>query len=86
LWNGQWGAPMVRVWNTQPENVLSFVRSNENDKVFAVFNFSAQPQTVSFSNAPFEGHYREYFSGDKVEMTASSSLTLPAWGYRVFVK
>jgi len=86
LWNGQWGAPMVRVWNTQPEKVLSFVRSNENDKVFAVFNFSAQPQSVSFSNAPFEGHYREYFSGDTVEMTASSSLTLPAWGYRVFVK
>ncbi|HEY5776849.1 MAG TPA: alpha-glucosidase C-terminal domain-containing protein, partial [Xanthomonadales bacterium] len=86
LWNGQWGATMVRVWNTHPEKVFSFVRSNEQDKVFAVFNFSAEPQTVSFKDAPFEGRYREYFSGDEVEMKASTELTLPAWAYRVYVK
>jgi glycosidase len=86
LWNGQWGAPMVRVWNTQPAKVLSFVRSNDRDKVFAVFNFSAQEQTVKFTHAPFEGQYRDYFSGDAVEMKASTGLTLPPWGYKVYVK
>ena len=86
LWNGQWGATMVRVWNTKPEKVFSFVRSNDQDKVFAVFNFSKEPQTVSFSDAPFEGHYREYFSGEEIEMGTSTKVTLPAWGYRVYVQ
>jgi len=86
LWNGQWGAPMVRVWNTQPATVLSFVRSNDQNKVFAVFNFSAQAQTVSFNHAPFEGHYRDYFSDEKVDMRSTTELALPAWGYKVYVK
>ncbi len=86
LWNGQWGATMIRAWNTKPDKVFSFVRSNDRDKVFAVFNFSNETHTVSFSDAPFEGHYREYFSGEELEIKASSSVTVPAWGYRVYVK
>jgi glycosidase len=86
LWNGQWGATMIRAWNNRPDKVFSFVRSNDRDKVFAVFNFSNETQTVSFSDAPFEGHYREYFSGEELEIKAASSVTLPAWGYRVYVK
>jgi len=66
--------------------VLSFVRSNQQDKVFAVFNFSARAQTVSFKHAPFEGQYRDYFSGEAVEMKASTELALQPWGYRVYVK
>ncbi len=86
LWNGQWGATMLRVWNTQPEKVLSFVRANEKDKVFAVINLSDETQSSSFSDAPFEGAYTEYFSGDEVEITASTELTLDPWSYRVYVQ
>ncbi len=40
LWNGHWGAGMMQVTNSTPSEIFSFVRSNEQDKVFAVFNFS----------------------------------------------
>lgn len=86
LWNGQWGATMIRVWNSRPDDVLSFVRENDADKVFAVINFTAEPQSVTFSDAPFAGAYMEYFSGDAIDIDTATRLDLEPWGYRVYVR
>jgi glycosidase len=86
LWNGHWGARMIPVVNTAPGAVLSFVRQNERDKVFAVFNFSAHEQKVHFTDGPFAGGYKEFFSGDQAGLSAESELTLPPWSYRVYLK
>ncbi len=86
LWNGHWGALMIHVPNTAPDAVLSVVRRNDTDKVFAVFNFSKTPQKVKFSEALFPGRYTEYFTGEHAELTAASELELPPWSSRVFVK
>ena len=47
LWNARWGAPMVNIPNSADTRVLSFVRRNERDNVFAVLNFSADAHTVT---------------------------------------
>lgn len=86
LWNGKWGAQMIKVPNNVPTMVLSFVRQNDNDKVFAVMNFSAQAQTVKFEEGLFPGSYLDYFEGKSVDLNASTQLELPAWSYRVFVQ
>ena len=86
LWNGHWGAPMTRVLNHAPTSVLSFVRSNETDAAFAVFNFSAHPRTVTFDHTLHDGRYRDYFRGSRIEFGAASRLALEPWGYRVFVR
>lgn len=86
LWNGSWGARMIHVPNTVPTRVLSFVRRNEHDKVFAVINFSSLTQTVTFQDALYHGTYTDYFSGARVELDAATELTIAPWGYRVFVK
>ena len=86
LWNAPWGARMVDVPNSAPEQVLSFVRANERDKVFAVFNFSKLPVEVSFKETLFEGRYKEFPSGREATLEAGATLALPAWGYRVFVR
>jgi glycosidase len=85
LWNGAAGARMVSVVNSAPKQVLSFVRENEKDGVFALMNFSGDEQTVTFSEGPHYGAYSDYFTGDAVSFDASSSVTLPAWGYKVYV-
>ena len=76
---------MVKVPNTKPDQVFSFVRRNEHDKVFAVFNFSAEPQNVSFQDGLFHGKYIDYMSGQEVGITASLQLVLKPWEYRIFV-
>lgn len=86
LWNGAWGATMIQVVNTAPDKVFSFVRQNETDKVFAVINFSDQPQKVAFKQTLYHGKYREYFSQQDVELQAGSQVELPAWGWQIFVK
>jgi glycosidase len=86
LWNGKWGATMINVPNTVPAEVLSFVRQNERNKVFAMLNFSAKPQTVTFHEHLFHGAYTDYFGQTSAELLGSTQLTLEPWGYRVFVK
>ncbi|HEY3928589.1 MAG TPA: alpha-amylase family glycosyl hydrolase [Candidatus Koribacter sp.] len=85
LWNAHWGSPMVQIVNSAPEEVFSFVRQNEHEKVLAVFNFSAQPQSVAFRGGPFEGAYSDYFNGEIIHMNSGTKLTVPAWGYFVFI-
>jgi hypothetical protein len=86
LWNGKWGGRMVRTWNSVPDKILSFVRSNDQDKVFTVINFSAEPQTVTFTGELHHDAYREYFSGDEVEFDPASELRLSPWSYKVYIQ
>ena len=85
LWNGSWGAIMHRVWNTKPDEVFSFVRENEDHKVFVVINFSDAEKTVGFSDTQFLGDYKEFFSGDSATFEEDTELTLKPWGYRVYL-
>jgi len=86
LWNGQWGARMIHVPNDVPAKVFSFVRQNTQNKVFVVINFSDAPQSVTFSDGLYEGQYTDVFSGAPTRLESTTRLTLPPWGYRVFVK
>lgn len=84
LWHGHWGATMIHVPNTAPGKVLSFVRRNDVDKVFAVFNLSPEAQTVGFEQTLYHGKYRQFPEGEKVQLAAGSKLTLAPWEYRVY--
>jgi len=86
LWNGGWGAPMSRVPNDAMSKVISFVRQNDNDKVFAAFNFSNTPQQVTLEEALYHGDYTDFFSGESTTLGADAQLSIEPWGYKVFVQ
>ena len=86
LWNAHWGARMIPVVNNAPSQVLSFVRKNDKDKIFAVINLSGQPQSVTFQDRLYHGHYTEYFSRQVTDLDASTRLELRPWSYMVFVQ
>lgn len=85
LHNGRWGAPMVPVVNTAHPHVFTFVRERDGNKVFGIFNFSSEPRDIGFTDGPFAGDYIDYRDGAGVSITASTRLTIPAWGHRVLV-
>jgi glycosidase len=85
LWNGRWGARMVNVPNSAETKVLSFVRLNENDKVFAVFNFTAAPVTATFAEGLYPGSYTDFFTQERVELVEGAALDLEPWAYRLLV-
>lgn len=86
LWNAHWGARMIHVPTSNDAALFSFVRQNADNKIFAVFNFSAVEQRVTFRHGLHHGAYADAFSGQPVEFTPDTHLTLPPWGYRVYVK
>ena len=86
LWNGRWGAPMIHVPNDRGAKVLSFVRRDDNGKVFAVFNLSAAKQTVRFQDGLFHGDYTEHFGGRSETLDASTAMELKPWEYRVYLR
>lgn len=86
LWNATWGARMVRVPNDALESVLSFVRENERDKVFAVFNLSERWQTVSFPEGLHHGAYIDALSGEAMTFDDGTELELERWGFRIFIR
>lgn len=86
LWHGKWGAKMVKVPNSAETQVLSFVRENEQDKVFALFNFSNENQTIQFTDNLHFGTYIDYFTKEKVMVDEAFTQMLAPWGYRVLVK
>ncbi len=86
LWNGHWGAPMIDVPNSDHSHVMSFVRRDAHDKIFAVFNFSAQERKVRFGDGPFPGRYTEFSTGKVVTLLPNQEMDLPAWSCRVFAQ
>lgn len=86
LWHAKWGATMVKVPNSDENNVLSFVRQNDKDKVFAVFNLSNQRKTVRFDESLFHGNYVNYFEGISLTCSEGFTLELKPWEYRLYVK
>lgn len=86
LWNGEYGARMVQVPNNAPQQVLSFVRANSKDKVFVALNLSDKPAKASFEKTVHHGAYRDFATGAKVEVGASTNFEMAPWSYRVLVK
>lgn len=86
LWNGHWGATMAQVRNSAPKQIFSFVRQNAQDKVFAVFNFSSQPQQFTFSDELQYGRYHELGSATALTFDHSSTLSLAPWAYKLYVR
>jgi 1,4-alpha-glucan branching enzyme len=99
LWNGPWGARMVRTANSAPQRVLSFVREHKPgardglggalpaSKLLAVFNFSPEPRRVTLPEALAHGVYREPLASQpdlERRIDGATEVELSAWGYRVF--
>jgi glycosidase len=86
LWNGGWGAKMIQVPNNASSRVFSFVRANDKDKIFAVFNFSSEGQAVRFDESLYHGDYRDFSGGGAVKLTEDFELELEPWAYRLFIQ
>jgi len=86
LWNGKWGGEMIRIDNDKMDQVLSFAREKNGDRVITILNFSDGPVTVTHKPGYFTGDYRELFSGEETTLKEKDELTLEAWGYRVLTR
>jgi 1,4-alpha-glucan branching enzyme len=87
LWNGAWGAPMINIVTGAPQQELAFVRAAaDGSAVAAFFRLSNSAGDLTIDAMPQAGDYRDAFDGSRQQLVDGSVLTLPAWGWRVFVR
>ena len=86
LWNGKEGGVMVRIYSDKMEQVISFSRSKDKDKVIVVMNYSDQPTTVKLNSKFQKGDYTEVFSDQKITLKSDDLFTLKPWEYMVLEK
>ncbi len=84
LWNGDFGGEMIRVHTNHDEQVFSFVREEDGDKVFVVLNLSDETLDVEFSGDLFTGKYTELFTDESFDIDAGFSMSVEPWDYYVF--
>lgn len=83
LWNGKWGGEMIRIKNDHPDQVISFYRETEGDKVISIINFSEEDLDVTLDTKPFTGSYTDIFSGNEMSIEHKTALNLGPWDYKV---
>ena len=83
LWNGNRGGEMVRIMNDKMDQIISFVREKNGDKVITLINLSREKVQVSFDTSYDAGTYINLFSGKPQQISKKITLTMEAWEYLV---
>lgn len=86
LWNGKYGGRMQRIYNDQPNAVISFAREKNGDKVITVINFSDKAIDVKLGTEYHTGSYTDWFSDTFYTVGSTATISMPPWGYSVLVK
>lgn len=83
LWNGNHGGEIVRVINDRMDQVISFVREKNGDKVISFINLSRDILVVQFDTSFDSGLYTNLFTGEKQKISETFILTMNPWDYVV---
>jgi cyclomaltodextrinase / maltogenic alpha-amylase / neopullulanase len=86
LWNGDEGGVMVRIYNDKQEQVISFSRKKDNNKVITIINYSDKPTTVKLDSKYQKGDYTELFSEEKKTLNGDDVFEIKPWEYIILVK
>ena len=86
LWNGEQGGVMDRIFNDKPNQVISFAREKNGDKVIPIINISKDAVKVKLNSKYQKGVYTDWFTNTKFELKGDDMIDLKPWSYLVLVK
>ncbi|MDQ1096860.1 alpha-glucosidase C-terminal domain-containing protein [Chryseobacterium camelliae] len=81
LWNGSYGGEMVRIMNDKMDQVISFVREKNGDKVLIFMNLSKDSVMVQFDTSFDTGHYTSLFTGQPHTVPETMVMNMAPWEY-----
>ncbi|WP_294209634.1 alpha-amylase family glycosyl hydrolase [uncultured Chryseobacterium sp.] len=81
LWNGSYGGEMVRIMNDRMDQVISFVREKNGDKVLTFINLSKDSVMVQFDTSFDTGDYTSLFTGQPHTVAETMVLNMAPWEY-----
>jgi cyclomaltodextrinase / maltogenic alpha-amylase / neopullulanase len=84
LYNGIKGGDFLSLEITGEDKIFSFMRKNDKEKLFAIFNLSGKETSVKISNEYLKGFYKNP-DGTRVTLENTSEFNLAPWEYRVLL-
>ena len=86
LWNGLDGGE-IKTIKCENENIFTFTREKNGNKIFAVFNLSGQPQQIELSSELINGKYKDLFNSEAAaSITNNYQTLLKPWEYKIYFK
>lgn len=79
------GGEFAKIVTDNDAKIYAFTRQSGKNRVLVVVNLSEQPQMVTLQSASVAGQYTDSFENSKVSLSASPTLKLAKWGYRIYV-
>ena len=86
LWNGKHGGEMIRIFNDKPNQVISFSREKNGNRVIPIINYSDKAVTVKLNSKYQSGTYSELFTKQQYILKGDDEINLGPWKYLVLVK
>jgi cyclomaltodextrinase / maltogenic alpha-amylase / neopullulanase len=86
LWNGDFGAPMVKIKTNRDNKVFAYSREKSGNRVIVFLNLTKKSVSFRSDLKGLDGEYTEYFTGEKTTVPLSVNLTLNPWGYKVYIR
>ncbi|XLS28575.1 alpha-amylase family glycosyl hydrolase [Flavobacteriaceae bacterium M23B6Z8] len=83
LWNGKYGGTMVRIYHDQPEQLISFAREKNGDRVLVMINYSNKPVKAVLESELYKGAYTDVFTNATVRIDGKDTVELAPWSYQV---
>jgi len=83
LWNAQFGGEIVRIMNDKMDQVISFVREKNGDKVLVFINLSKESVVVQFDTSFDKGSYINLFSNAQQQVDGTLVVEMAPWDYVV---
>lgn len=75
-------ANYTRIKTSNDSKTLAFERSNKNEKVIFIANFSNE---TTFTTINLKGNFKDYLSGHTINFRTDAPLGLKAWQYLILV-
>jgi cyclomaltodextrinase len=79
------GCGMRRIPTTRNDAVYAVLREGPGQNLVALLNLTASDVTADAYEPALTGEWTDVFSGEKVTLSANTSISLPAWHYRLLV-
>lgn len=83
LWSSEKGGDFIKLQNNIEDKIYSFVRSNDEQKIIAVFNLSHEKSTVIIDCKGNEGTYTNLLTNKEVKLGENTEMTLEGWEYLI---
>ncbi|NVO09280.1 MAG: alpha-amylase [Bacteroidales bacterium] len=83
---GDKGADILRIKSSNDSCVFSFLRKNESEKLFSIFNLSDKDIKVTFEGDEYVDLFNDYMSGETKTFVKGEEVTLKPWEFHIYIK